>query len=138
MRQGIIERADGVRIGYEVHGDGEPTILLLPAWSIVPSGVWKMQVPFLARHHRVVVFDPPGNGRSDRPADRAAYLGRAIVGDALAVLDTTATHDVVIAGLSCGVPRALAIAAARPEQVRGLVLIAPAVPGLVPPLPART
>ena len=39
----------GVRIHYEVHGTGQPTILLLPTWAIVDSRHWKMQVPFLAR-----------------------------------------------------------------------------------------
>jgi hypothetical protein len=28
---------DGVRTFYEVYGDGEPTVLLLPTWSIVHS-----------------------------------------------------------------------------------------------------
>jgi predicted glycosyltransferase/pimeloyl-ACP methyl ester carboxylesterase len=57
----------GVRIGYEVFGQGEETLLLLPPWSIVHSRFWKAQVPYLARHFRVVTFDPRGNGRSDRP-----------------------------------------------------------------------
>ena len=37
-RQGYVER-DGVRVFYEVYGDGEPTVLLLPTWSIVHSRV---------------------------------------------------------------------------------------------------
>ena len=32
--EGYIER-DGVRIFYEVFGEGEPTVLLLPTWSII-------------------------------------------------------------------------------------------------------
>jgi pimeloyl-ACP methyl ester carboxylesterase len=28
---------------------------------------WKMQIPYLARHCRVLTFDGRGNGRSDRP-----------------------------------------------------------------------
>ena len=41
--------ADGVRIAYEVFGEGEDTILLLPPWAIVHSRFWKGQVPYLAR-----------------------------------------------------------------------------------------
>ena len=50
---GFVER-DGVRVHYEVYGTGEPTVLLLPTWSIIHSRQWKPQIPFLARHHRVV------------------------------------------------------------------------------------
>ena len=56
-----------MRVFYEVYGSGEPTILFCPTWTLVHSRVWKMQIPYLARHHRVVVFDPRGNGKSDRP-----------------------------------------------------------------------
>ena len=69
-RAGYVER-DGVRIYYEVYGAGEPTVLLLPTWSIIHSRHWKMQIPYLARHCRVLTFDGRGNGRSDRPRDAA-------------------------------------------------------------------
>ena len=32
--EGYVER-DGVRTFYEVYGEGEPTVLLLPTWSII-------------------------------------------------------------------------------------------------------
>jgi pimeloyl-ACP methyl ester carboxylesterase len=70
---GIAEAPDGVRIAYEVFGAGEPTILFLPTTPIVHSRQWKAQVPFLSRRYRVVTYDGRGNGRSDRPADPAAY-----------------------------------------------------------------
>ena len=37
-RQGFVQR-DGVRIGYEVFGDGPETVLFLPTWSIVHSPI---------------------------------------------------------------------------------------------------
>ena len=46
---GYVER-DGVKVYYEVYGSGEPTILLLPTWSLMHSRHWKMQIPYLARH----------------------------------------------------------------------------------------
>src|SRR5690348_17957002 len=70
--EGLVEH-DGVKIHYEVHGDGGPTILLLPTWTIVHKQTWKMQIAYLARHHRVVVYDGPGNGRSDRTLRPEAY-----------------------------------------------------------------
>ena len=48
---GFVER-DGVKIFFEVYGTGQPTILLLPTWSIIHSRTWKMQVAYLARHCR--------------------------------------------------------------------------------------
>ena len=63
--EGYVER-DGVRVFWERSGDGEPTVLLLPAWSIVHSRQWKAQVPYLAHHYRVVTFDGRAR-RSDRP-----------------------------------------------------------------------
>jgi len=51
---------DGVRLYYEVYGSGEPTVFLLPTWSIIHSRHWKMQIPYLARHCRVLTFDGRG------------------------------------------------------------------------------
>jgi pimeloyl-ACP methyl ester carboxylesterase len=64
--EGYIERG-GVRVFYEVYGSGEPTVLLLPTWSIIHSRFWKAEIPYLSRHGRVITFDGRGNGRSDRP-----------------------------------------------------------------------
>jgi pimeloyl-ACP methyl ester carboxylesterase/predicted glycosyltransferase len=122
---GYTERA-GVRLHYEVYGSGEPTIFLLPTWSIIHSRHWKMQIPYLARHCRVVTFDGRGNGRSDRPA--AGYDEHEFAADALAVLDATGTGRAVLVSLSLGAQRALLLAAGQPERVAGAIFIAPAVP----------
>jgi pimeloyl-ACP methyl ester carboxylesterase len=122
--QGYIER-DGVRVFYEVYGSGEPTILFCPTWTLVHSRVWKMQIPYLARHHRVVVFDPRGNGKSDRPPDVEAYAESEFARDALDVLDATGTEQAVVVGLSRGTQRALLLAAEHPERVLGAVLVGP-------------
>src|SRR3990170_2176646 len=116
---GYVER-DGVRIHYEVYGDGEPTILLLPTWSIVHSRHWKMQIPYLARHCRVVTFDGRGNGRSDRPT--SGYEEREFAADALAVLDATETERAVLVSFSLGAQRALLLAARLPRVPRVLLL----------------
>src|SRR5437764_1225257 len=124
---GYVER-DGVKVFYEVFGDGDPTVLLLPPWSIVHSRFWKMQVPYLARHCRVVTFDGRGNGLSDRPEEPAAYTEAEYAADAIAVLDATATPRAYVVGHSMGAQRALVVAAENPERVAGVVFIGPAVP----------
>ena len=126
-RDGYVER-DGVRVFYEVYGTGEPTVLLLPTWSIIHSRCWKMQIPYLARHCRVVTFDGRGNGRSDRPEEPEAYAEREFAADALAVLDATETESAFVVGFSMGAQRGLLLAAERPERVEGIVFIGPAVP----------
>ena len=121
---GYAER-DGVRLFYEVYGEGEPTVLLLPPWSIVHSRVWKAQIPYLARHFRVVAFDPRGNGKSGRPADPRLYAIRELAADALAILDETATERAVLVSLSLGAQPALVLAAEHAERVLSSIFIAP-------------
>jgi pimeloyl-ACP methyl ester carboxylesterase/predicted glycosyltransferase len=123
--EGYAER-DGVKIGYEVHGDGASTIVLVPPWAIVHSRVWKMQVPYLSRHHRVVTYDPRGNGRSDRPLGAEAHVLAERAGDLLAVMDATDTDRAVLVSLSLGASTSLLVAADHPERVQGLVLVNPA------------
>ena len=132
---GFVER-DGVKVFWERFGDGSPTLLMLPTWSIVHSRCWKAQVPYLARHFRVVVFDPRGNGRSDRPTGAAAYAEAEFVSDALAVMDASGTADAVVVSWSRGAQRQLLLAAEHPARVRGAVFICPAVP-LAPVVPER-
>jgi pimeloyl-ACP methyl ester carboxylesterase len=132
---GDVER-DGVRIHYEVYGSGEPTVLLLPTWAIFHSRHWKMQIPYLARHGRVVTFDGRGNGRSDRPRGAEPYAIREFALDALAVLDATATERAVVVGVSCATLWGVLLAAEHPVRVVGAAFIGPAVP-LAPPLPER-
>jgi len=124
-----------VRLYYEVYGTGEPTVFLLPTWSIIHSRHWKMQIPYLARHCRVITFDGRGNGRSDRPV--SGYGEDEFAADALAVMDATATEHAVIVSLSVGAERALILAGEHPDRVTGAVFICPAVP-FGSPLEERT
>jgi pimeloyl-ACP methyl ester carboxylesterase/predicted glycosyltransferase len=134
---GYVER-DGVKLHYEVYGTGDPTVLLLPTWSIIHSRHWKMQIPYLARHCRVLTFDGRGNGRSDRPREPEAYAEREFAADALAVMDATSTERAVIVSLSLGAHRAIVLGAEHPDRVEGAVFICPAFPGAGTPLPERT
>jgi pimeloyl-ACP methyl ester carboxylesterase/predicted glycosyltransferase len=127
---------DGVRIAYEVFGEGEDTILLLPPWAIVHSRFWKGQVPYLARHFRVVTFDPRGNGRSDRPQTADLYGPRMLERDAVAVLDAAGVPDCVMV-VHCGSAAAgLLICTNHRERVRGAVFMSPAL-SITPPVPER-
>ncbi|MEP7203844.1 MAG: alpha/beta fold hydrolase [Ilumatobacteraceae bacterium] len=124
---GVVVR-NGVDLHWESFGDGPTTILLLPTWSIIQSRFWKLQVPTLARRHRVITFDGRGTGLSGRPTEAASYSHLEFAADALAVLDTTHTSAAVLVSLSRGALWGIQLAADHPERVRGLVFIGPAVP----------
>ena len=124
---GYVER-DGVRTYYEVYGEGAPTIVLLPTWSIIHARHWKMQIPYLARHCRVIAIDGRGNGRSDRPSGVAAYTEDEFAADALAVMDETETERAILACFSSGALWATLLAAEHPARVSGIVYLGPAVP----------
>ena len=136
ISDGYVER-DGVKVYYEVFGAGEPTVLLLPTWTLMHSRQWKMQVPYLARHCRVLTFDPRGNGRSDRPTEFEAYAESEFAADAIAVMDATQTDRAIIVGFSRGVQRGLLLAANHPERVEAAVFIGPTYPGGGHPRPER-
>jgi pimeloyl-ACP methyl ester carboxylesterase len=117
----------GVRLYYEVFGSGPTTILLMPPWAIVHSRTWKMQVPYLARHFRVVTYDARGNGRSDRPASPDDYADAELAADAVAVLDATGTETAFCVGLSRGAGDLLRFATEQPARVRGAIFVCPTV-----------
>ena len=121
-RSGTVDR-DGVAIAYEVHGDGDVALLLLPAWAIVHSRLWKANVAHLARRFRVITYDPRGNGASDRPSDPDSQATALLVGDAVAVLDAVGVDRAVMVGNSFGTVLAYLLAARHPDRVLGTVMI---------------
>ncbi len=120
--EGYVER-DGVRSFYEVYGDGEPTLLLLPTWSLVHSRFWKAQIPYLARHFRVVTFDGRGNGRSDRPVGPEHYAPPEFAADAVAVLDATGTERAITVSASAGTLWNLYLCSSHAERVDAAIFI---------------
>lgn len=99
---------------------GQPDVVLLHGAGMDHS-VWTLQSRHLAHRGRnVLALDLPGHGRSG-----GAPLGDI---DAMAawvhrVLDAVGSDSAALAGHSMGALVALAAAAARPERVRGLVLL---------------
>lgn len=127
-REGEVER-DGVRVGYDLYGDpGRPCVVLLTSWAIVHMRQWKFQVPYLARHFRVLTVEGRGNGRADRPADPRAYADAEFVDDALAAMDATGIDRAVLVGLSLGARHALQFAARYPDRALGVVAIGTSFP----------
>jgi pimeloyl-ACP methyl ester carboxylesterase/predicted glycosyltransferase len=124
---GYTER-DGVKVFWESYGTGEPTVLFLPTWTLIHSRHWKAQIPYFARHFRVVTFDPRGNGRSDRPTHPGAYDESEFAADALDVMDACGVDEAVCVTLSTAAQRGLILATEHPERVAGMVFIGPYFP----------
>jgi pimeloyl-ACP methyl ester carboxylesterase/predicted glycosyltransferase len=135
--QGFIHR-DGIAVAYESYGAGERTVLFPPIDPTVHGRVWKAQVPFLARHARVVVIDPRGNGRSDRPTDPAAYADDELVADVLQVMDELGIPKALFVGLCNSAWISLVVAARAPQRVVGVVTLAAKLPKLIGPAPWRS
>jgi len=120
-RQGTVER-NGVKIWYAVWGDRGPWLAFPPTYQIAHSQLLKATVPYLCRHFRIVTMDGRGNGRSDRPAARAAYTLDEYYADFAAVLDAVPVERVALVAISAATMTAVRFAAERPEQVSHLVI----------------
>jgi pimeloyl-ACP methyl ester carboxylesterase/predicted glycosyltransferase len=125
--EGFVER-DGLRLFYELYGEGEETLFLIPTWSLVHSRHWKMQIPYFARHFRVLTMDGLGNGRSERCRDPRRYGAAEFARDCLAAMDATGTERAVMVSLSRGAQYLLELARLAPERVAGAAFIGPLFP----------
>jgi pimeloyl-ACP methyl ester carboxylesterase len=135
VEDGVLDR-DGFGVGYAVYGDHDVTVCLVMPDTIVHAAAWKAQVPFLARHFRVVTVDPRGNGRSDRPTAPDQMHAQHLLDDVWGVLDHVGAGPVVLGGLCSGAGLSLVLAGERPDRVIGVFAIAPGLP-LTPPLANR-
>lgn len=120
--EGHVDR-DGVRLHYEVFGDGPRTMLFVPAWAIVHSRIYKAQIPYFSDRFRVIAYDPRGNGKSDRPLDPKDYSLDTLTEDAIAVLDALSVDSATIYGLSMGGLVAAMVAAYFPDRVDALISV---------------
>jgi pimeloyl-ACP methyl ester carboxylesterase len=107
---------------YHVGGEGDPVVLVHGLAG--GSANWCEVVPELVETHRVIAVDLPGHAGS-APLPRDATVGDFAAAVA-AVLDAEGVDSALVAGHSFGGLVALRLAHARPELVRGLLLVSPA------------
>jgi len=111
----------GVRIYYEVHGDG-PAVFLTHGYSAT-SQMWRGQIAPLSARNKLVIWDMRGHGQSDYPESPAEYSEEATVADMAALLDQVGAKAAIIGGLSLGGYMSLAFHLAHPERVSALLII---------------
>jgi pimeloyl-ACP methyl ester carboxylesterase len=118
---GRFVEANGVRLHYVERGEGDTVVLLHGNGSMIQDFESSGLIDLVAKNHRVIVFDRPGFGHSDRPR-HVVWTPDAqadVIADALAQLGVS---QAVVLGHSWGASVAVAMALKNPELVRGLVL----------------
>jgi pimeloyl-ACP methyl ester carboxylesterase len=108
--------ANGVRLYYELHGSGDPLVLVHGSW--VDAADWRPVVEPLARSFRVLVYDRRGHSRSERPASQGSVDEDG--DDLAALLETLELGSAHVVTNSFGGNVALRLAARRPELFRSL------------------
>jgi pimeloyl-ACP methyl ester carboxylesterase len=119
---GLFLEVDGVRLSYSDRGEGSPVVLI--HGNVVTGEDWNTSgvADLLLARHRVIIFDRPGFGHSDRP------LGSMWTADQQAVLLHKALVQLnverpIIVGHSWGSIVALALAVRYQDGLAGLVLL---------------
>ncbi len=114
------------RTHYTWHGRDRGPVIVCVHGLTTPSPVWGGLIPHLTgMGYRVLTYDLYGRGLSDRPRGfQTADFFVDQLTELLAALEVT--EDVTLIGYSMGGGIATAFAAAHPDRLRHLVLIAPA------------
>ena len=113
-----IAKANGINIYYEIHGKGEPLVLI--AGYGANSISWFNQTPVLSKKYRVIIFDNRGTGRSDKPD--IPYTIKMMADDTAGLLDAIGIRAAHVFGLSMGSAIAQEFAINYPEKVISLIL----------------
>lgn len=114
--------SDGIRIHYEVEGDGPPLVLQHGFGQKASS--WRLAgyVDALKPQYRLVLVDARGHGESDKPYDPTAYTLSHHVGDVVAVLDALDLPAAHFWGYSMGGWVAFGMAKYAPERVGAMLI----------------
>jgi pimeloyl-ACP methyl ester carboxylesterase len=109
----------GIKMYYEVHGEGRPVVLLHGGTSTIQTS-FAGQIPVLSRSHRVIAIEQMGHGHTGDVAGRElSYEGMTEETAALLVQLGVQNADTI--GWSDGGQLALRLAFTHPELVRRVV-----------------
>jgi pimeloyl-ACP methyl ester carboxylesterase len=119
---GKFVEVDGVRLHYVDRGQGTAVVLLHGNGVLLQDFQVSGVLGLAAEHHRIIAFDRPGFGYSERP--RSTMWTPAAQADLLTrALARIGVERAVVVGHSWGTMVALAMALDHPEAVAGLVLL---------------
>jgi pimeloyl-ACP methyl ester carboxylesterase len=117
-----VANVDGVRTRYFVGGEGPPLVVVHGLGGAAVN--FTLLAPLLARHHRVLIPDLPGHGKTE-PLERADDL-TAYADHVAALAELEGMFPAPLIGYSMGGVIALRLAVSRPKSVTGLALVAAA------------
>lgn len=112
-------KINGVNYYYEIHGQGEPLLLL--HGGLGSMDMFRGILPILTRERQVILVDLHGHGRT--PLGARSIDVNAIGVDLASLVDGLGYKHLDVAGYSFGGWAALHLAANAPQRVRRLVLI---------------
>ena len=118
LRSGTV-RANGQELYYEVHGEGQPLILVMGIGY--DSTLWTLaQVPALSQKFQVVIFDNRDAGRSSQAT--SAYTIADMADDTAALMDALDIKKAHVCGLSMGGMIAMEFALRHPGRLDRMIL----------------
>jgi pimeloyl-ACP methyl ester carboxylesterase len=112
----------GVRIYYEVEGEGSPLVLVHGFTDSLQGWREYGYVEELKKEHRLVLIDARGHGGSDKPHDPEAYGLKHRSADVVAVLDDLGIDRAHYFGYSLGGWVGFGLAKYAPERIRSLII----------------
>jgi pimeloyl-ACP methyl ester carboxylesterase len=112
--------SDGVKISFDMQGEGEPALVFIHGWSNNRS-VWDAQVSHFSERYKVVTIDLPGFGESGN--NRSNWTMASFGEDVATVIKRINLEQVVLVGFSMGGPVVVEAANMVPDRVTGVVLV---------------
>ena len=112
--------SDGVKISFDLQGEGEPALVLIHGWSNNRS-IWDAQVSHFSERYKVVNIDLPGFGESSN--NRSNWTMASFGEDVATVIKKINLEQVVLVGFSMGGPVVVEAANKVPDRVTGVVLV---------------
>ena len=119
VRRASVELEGGRQVSSLVWGDAEPELVLLHGGA---QNAHTWDTVALALGRPVVAFDLPGHGHSSW-RDDSTYSPENLAADVAVAVEQLAPAAKGVVGMSLGGLTAIALAAARPELVRRLVVV---------------
>jgi pimeloyl-ACP methyl ester carboxylesterase len=110
-----------VKLHYVERGSGEPLVLLHGNGSMIEDFESSGLIDLAAENYRVIVFDRPGFGHSDRPRN-VIWTPDAQAELIKGALERLGVLQAVVLGHSWGASVAVALGLKYPGFIRGLVL----------------